>query len=458
MDASNESRVERLVAMARTAQETHDYEKAIQLIKQAITLAPLRSDLTRFLEELLEQSGSASMGDTSRTRSRFGQRASAQPEYSSLEPMNESAGETKPRFEGEAATPVGETAKELATEKQSAGLEKTGLLQQEHGGGADFFRPDTANISMNSPSSDPFATDYSGKKPLKTRKRRTPGTEEPGVLVNRQDKYDGEDSLDLFSHVAVGAEKIFQKGWSKIFSPRLQAALAIYSTIFVILITSSVITHRKFFAHRPLEVANRAQLPSTPSVTSENSSAPSSKSPQEDFETHQALKLVRDYIAQKRYEDATTLLENQLRRTSNPDLRKSIQAELARAYDLLGTSLLERNKLLQSLTAYEKAVKLAPEKPLYLLHLANAHYYCGTMLGDSESQRYLELADRELKEVLAADPRNLDAYQLQAALYEHRQNHAGAKEALTKIIELASPTSPEAKSAREKLKSISQAR
>jgi tetratricopeptide (TPR) repeat protein len=471
MDTHNDSEVDRLIDLALQAEQGGDIIAAIDLLKRAAAVAPLRTDVRENLARLLEESASRAPGnDAPPSRmQRAGRTSSLSHETSGRfeRGTDSSAGDVddQPRRTGLASAgqrPPIDDADTLSgsealrsSDVRRLGAQAEPFAQRTSRKTAssspeddDFTRPQQPFVDAVSPSSEP----RSDTPPVRRRR------ESPGTRSTKRAQAQASNADDLLSRIAETRDRAEEASWLPTLSARAKASIVLYLVLLSFVGVSSGVTYRKFFGVHGRTQESLAASESKSPGTVVASPAPSPAKSTTDAETPQVLRLARDYIAQKRYEDAATLLTNQLERVSDAGLRSAVQEELARAYDLSGTALLEKNKLLQSVTAYEKAVKLAPTKAVYLLHLANAHYYCGTLLGSDDARRYLEMAEREVSQVLQLEPRNLDAYQLQASLHECQRNVRGAMAALTKIIELAPPGSQEAKAAREKMNNITQAR
>lgn len=451
----NETKIEKLLALADHAEQEGDLETALQLIAKASQLAPFRSDLRERHASLLEKrTVQDPFKSQTAAHAEFGapfRESSSFPDAERTVPTNEryisseSFGEND---NGDAGREVSaHTFRPIYTvedEKPRMAAPKNASRNAQPGHPA-------ASTSAESWAAETSKSIGETKNPEKTASRNR---------ARRRQISDVEPEADLLSGIKESGRRFFSRRVFPSLSYEAKAAIAVYTVVALFVLTSSITTYRRFFREQPINksLAAVATSPGETSTQVANSKESRSEKLANNSEALQLLKLAKDYIRQKRYEDATTLLAGQLEKISDPTLRQTFEEELARAYDLLGTSLLEKNRLVQSVAAYEKATKLAPSSTVYLLHLANAHYYCGILLGSGEAKKYLELAENEVAKVLERDPRNLDAYQLQASVRERTANIKGAVDALSKIVELAPPASQEAKLAREKMNQLSLAR
>ncbi len=449
--------VEALLREAEEAFERGEIDRAIGLLTQARKLAPFRSDIGERLETLLESANprphcasQPSVAASGMSTEGAGQTLNGQAlDASTLRslPADVDSEEARGSYSPEEDEEVPLFRPYHSTGQQERGSSpKTQLVDATN----ELAEAEPSNQSNRSSRVPPSSTPPSAnnrKFPPPGRSRR-----EKAARGGQSSSAGGED---LFGNFSDFKHRVNWTAWLPDISPRAKAILVVYGIIISFVALSSIVTYQKFFSKTQSYPGAMVASQAAPSV--KPLAAQAKNSGQQDNESLQILRLAKDYIRQRRFEEATQLLNNQLAKISEPTLKATYTEELARAYDLLGTSLLEKNKLLQSVSAYEKAVRLMPSSMVYLLHLANAHYYCGVLLQSEDSKRYLELAEQEVAKVVAQDPRNLDAYQLQASVRERLQNIDGALAALTKIIELAPPSSQEAMLAREKKNRLTQA-
>jgi tetratricopeptide (TPR) repeat protein len=169
------------------------------------------------------------------------------------------------------------------------------------------------------------------------------------------------------------------------------------------------------------------------------------------------LRLADDYLARGRVDDAIDLLSSRLRSGKRTGPNNRHATILAKAHNAKGTQLLERNRLVESVDQYQKAVELDPRNALYVLHLGNAYFYCATMLEIKSSPKYYTKAIECLNRTIELDRKNVQAYQLLATIYEGLEKTSQARAALIRIREIA-PSSHEARQAEQRLKTLSMAK
>ncbi|MCX7626452.1 MAG: hypothetical protein N2Z21_09615 [Candidatus Sumerlaeaceae bacterium] len=454
MDDTN-AKVEHFLALAEEAEGRGDPETALALISRAAQLAPFRSDIREKQAVILEKISDgehASPADLHRPELRetfiahhdqksfatthLEHTVSAATSNPTATLSRDAAVVRNTQPAAEPLAPIGESPR-LRPRMTDTGDD---VQMKSELAGAGILRPTSQPHLRRDPTES--------SRPDKTR--------QPARAKHRNNVEKENEGADLFAEIKTAGRRISSVGWLARVSPDVKATVLVYFTILVFITTSSIVSYHRLF--RNITDNSRMSVSDTTEKGVGSLQASAQPSTISDKEALQVLKLAKDYIRQKRYEEAVNLMNGQLERISDATLRQTFHEELARAYDFMGTALLEKNRLLQSVAAYEKAVCIAPSSPLYLLHLANAHYYCGILLKNENARQYLELAAQEVAQVLEKEPRNLDAYQLQATIYEHTNNTKGAHLALSKIIELAPPTSEEAKLAREKMNKLSFAR
>lgn len=477
-------RVERLLDLAEKAEKQGDAATAVDLLKRAAQLAPFNLQIREKLEELLEKAGDSQTrapDAEAPLRARIGSEKETNPVE--LADRQEKRGvPLHGLLDGEEST-VWREEKPLAAHARapenltlSSGDRES--AEPERSASAWTKLPEGANRIVTPEKQGEALPKASGSMPSASETRDRVAENETrqggarasgrrrgplGSAPKQQSRLEPPgDRNDLFGAIpdAPPSAKMLFSG-VRYLSPSARTALILYSTIGFFVLTASIVTQRKFFSPRPGEPSLERVTSASPSSPRGRDKTTDSRPPQtaSASEESRILQLAKDYVVQKRYEDAVKLLASCLERgTVSSELQSTFQEELAKAYDQLGTSLLERNKLLQAVGAYEKAVQYAPRNTAYLLRLANARYYCGTLLNSPDSTTALEQAEKEVARVLDNEPRNLDAYQLQAAIRERLRNVKGALAAYAKIIELAPPTSPDAKKARERIQVLSQAR
>lgn len=446
------AKVERFLTLAEQAEERGDLETTLALISRAAQLAPFRSDIREKQAALLER---ISDGETLKP--------SDSPRPASHEPVRDQDYQSFPAprsDDGESRQSIGRLAKVTRTASTEPKTVLGSAAQTSECAKRLFTEIPTCTDPQTKSSvwddGPPNAANRVDHKREPNERGRADKARQ-SARARQKNSYGEEGAnVDLFAEVKTAGRRLSTLKWLVKISPAVKASVAVYSTITIFIVVSSLVTYQRFF--RDSSLLSRSSAATTSKTDVGALQALAKQSGGSDKEALQVLKLAKDYIRQKRYDEAVNLMTGQMERITDPALRQTFQEELARAYDFMGTSLLEKNRLLQSLAAYEKAVRLAPTSSLYLLHLANAHYYCGILLKNENSRQYLELAAQEVAQVLEKEPRNLDAYQLQATICEHTNNVKGAHVALSKIIELAPPTSEEAKLAREKMNKLSFAR
>jgi len=452
--------IERIVALARDAEDRGDSETAIELLKKAAESAPFRSDIREQLESLLQERphSAANRGESLAHRKT---RAEAKAASVTPNPMEDDSSKlSPPSWEISPADANANAASDFATQEMSLRIESA-LSQDKR----SSVTPETTmrsgiwgNEKFGEEEEPPakIKTDQkaSSKPSASTQNKTAP---QPSTRTSRRATYERVSRNQsreegLFPPSLSEEVPRTKQHWYQRLSPQARTALALYSFMLAFTLTAANVSYKRFFA--TTSEAARASSPATAQAKVQNTPLPEAA----DRETRQILRLAQDYLAQKRYEDAITLLSGHLPRIRDSRVKSELQQELARACDGLGTTLLQNNKLVQSVAAYERAVQNAPENPLYLLHLANAHYYCARLLQTTESSHYLAQAEKEVAQVLEMDPANIDAYQLQVSVKEQKKDTRGAIAALTKIIELVPPDSPQAKEAQMKITTLTQAR
>lgn len=446
------AKVERFLTLAEEAEQGGDIETALALISKAALLAPFRTDIREKQATLLEKIPEGEILVSSDA-----------PRPGGHEPVTAHDNHSSP-------TPRAEDVEARQNIGRHLPLTRIASTEQEPVMGSEAETSDSApklvkelRTTANPQTKSSFWAEETNRvanradlKRESSERGRADKSRQSARGKQKDSSSEDEPNGDLFAGVKNAGRHLSTMKWLARISPAAKASAVVYSTITLFIVVSSTVTYQRFFHDSSLPSRIGASTIPNTQVSAPQVSAKQSAG--NDKEALQLLKLAKDYIRQKRYEEAVNLMSGQMERVTEPALRQTFQEELARAYDFLGTALLEKNRLLQSLAAYEKAVRLAPTSSLYLLHLANAHYYCGILLKNENSRQYLELAAQEVAQVLEKEPRNLDAYQLQATICEHTNNIKGAHIALSKIIELAPPTSEEAKLAREKMNKLSFAR
>ncbi|MGC8740429.1 MAG: hypothetical protein ACP5UB_03120 [Candidatus Sumerlaeaceae bacterium] len=452
--------MEKLLAAADDAQARGDLETAKELLTRCQKLAPFRSDIRERLENLLEKLSDNIPAAPKRKEPQEHTVAEHRVEEGVATPRpqeerSEISRIVQPREQdlwtfAPVADYQGNDDKQSIVTKTDAAANDADVCM---GLSADEFFADRKTTRQTSIGPKPPGSD---QPVAPSDKKRSLAGSSPHLAKKSVATQSRPTTARHFSDPVTRDWRHDWQRWLPHVSPHVQAVFAVYGTIALFLIASSAVSYRKFFFHKSAYPEGMvAGQTATPAPTPVAGRGPA---PAPNGESLQILRLAKDYIRQQRYEEAATLLSNQIDRISDSGLRATYAEELARTYDLLGTSLLEKNKLLQAVSAYDKAVRLAPSSATFRLHLANAHYYCGILLKTEDARCHLELADQEVSKVLAQDPRNLDAYQLQASVREKIENIQGALAALTKILELAPPSSQEAIAAREKKNRLSQAR
>lgn len=230
----------------------------------------------------------------------------------------------------------------------------------------------------------------------------------------------------------------------------VQAHVALYSIMFLFLSIASGFTYGKFF--RAEQISGRVADANGPAVGNSENAAKLDLSQTE----QEIVRLATDYLDSSKYKEAIALLTRAIEDGEDGSKSKALVGHLASAYDRMGTNLLEKNQLEESLEYYKKAVDLDPSRSDFALHLGNAYWYCGTLLEKQNSQSYLQKARDVLSETIKMDQNNISAYQRLATVYESLHQTAQAKQAYGEIIKIA-PSSTEAEMAGERLKMLSMA-
>ncbi|MCX7766742.1 MAG: tetratricopeptide repeat protein [Candidatus Sumerlaeia bacterium] len=159
------------------------------------------------------------------------------------------------------------------------------------------------------------------------------------------------------------------------------------------------------------------------------------------------------YFKQNRYDDAIETLQKAL--ALNPPSRKKIEDKLAIIYNAKGEALYDREKYLEAIAAYEKAISYNSQVADYFYNLGWAYYRYGLQLQlkKKPAQKYLDLAEKSFKKALEIDSGMLRAYQGLARVYTRLNRPELSAKMYQKIIELA-PESYEAEIAKQQLKNM----
>ncbi len=175
--------------------------------------------------------------------------------------------------------------------------------------------------------------------------------------------------------------------------------------------------------------------------------------PPEEREALSLYNTAEIYFKQNRYDDAIETLQKAL--ALNPPSRKKIEDKLAIIYNAKGESLYDREKYVEAIAAYEKAISYNSQIADYFYNLGWAYYRYGLQLQlkKKPAQKYLDLAEKSFKKALEIDSGMLRAYQGLARVYTRLNRPELSAKMYQKIIELA-PESYEAELAKQQLKNM----
>lgn len=451
--------VDELLGLAREAVHDEEFAAALSYLREAHSIAPLRQDVRRLLATILEE---ASVEDAplpsypdpdeeTATEEYQEEEALADPETGEdLEESDEAempetaaqifspapvrrdfraaalCGRDAPRTPLEIHEPMA-----VAVEPQAEPVH----VEETRTEGRSFFKPFTIKLvhKTQPPSPEPAAPVRERINPIveqPERKSRSGRTVKQPVIEEPMNDPDAADAIALHQS-------------------RMIAQAVAYGMMIGFLGLSSGFSYYKFY-HVPSPP--KPTVVAVPKETAKASKSESSSRTQDEI-----IRLARDYISRDRLNDAIALLEPAAKPGSPVQQRDQVIGLLASAYDARGTKLLETNQMEESISFYKKAQELMPTKADYAVHLGNAYFYCGTLLGGDKAQKYLEDAAAVLTRAIELDGNNVLAYQRLATVYESLKRTPQARAAWIKIREIA-PKSSEAEIAEQRLQTLTMAK
>ncbi len=499
MSTENE-RVEKLMEMAHRAVKKDDYGRALTILREAASLAPLRQDIRDMMSMLLEETHSGS-GELIRVRD---SREPAAAAPNSEPPARPSRSHAPADFAQSGRTPRPSDRFEWGPPPQRARAAETRNTPNsdiQWPGVETFFGPpdppETARprrrVEMEEePQAAPPARvprprpsepqplrdrnlDLASKlaevgeeeeeRPAVVRLRRTtppPAVEpvcgaeedEPPVPVRRRRPRPAAVEEDE-------EEDFAPQGWITSRFSRLQSRTVAYASVFAAIVcfvgAASVMSYARFFR------AERSPVSGIASAQSAGEASPARISEKDE----QILRLGEDYLNRERFDSAIDLLAPVVGKKDSP-IHDTATNLLASAHFKKGANLLrhtqenagrvtapgEQKKLLDSVANYRRAAELAPENAEYQLHLGNALFYCGTRLGGDKAAGYLDDALAAVTKSIELDRSDARSQETLAWIYESMDKTTQARSAWTKFREMA-PTKDDAQKATERLASLS---
>jgi hypothetical protein len=479
------NRADELLELARDAVQREDFGCAVDLLRKASNLAPMRQDIREILAAILTESPPKAL-PVSRKREFTPARNSIDEIADNgnvREPfvsMFTGGGEARRRKQEardvpgfpmstpdeESTTLVRRTEQPSHPSSKSKSFEQLAGNEVEHLETSRFKCPSTrkpeasdlreqrendggSSIASERPFQPESGSVFHFNLPRKESKafKRAVFAEEavPESIPTRRRKHRLSETDREFVDESTPPNETPEtlSSWRHSMSPRLVAYGMVYGAMLFFTALASSVTYYKFF-HKPTQkavLADSAPLRDSGFQTKLETATPTQE---------EILRLSTDYVLRKRFDDAIGLLTPVLAKGDATAIRDRIVEQLATSHDGRGTALLETNKLPEAVKSYGKAVELAPRKVDYLLHLANAHYYCGKLLGPQTAKEHYSQALAGVGKAIELDRNSVVAYGLQANVLEELEKAPEAEAALVKIIEIA-PASVEAQAARDRL-------
>ncbi|MCX7018046.1 MAG: tetratricopeptide repeat protein [bacterium] len=407
---ADRDRVDDLLELARDYLESGEKARALDVLREANAIAPLRSEVRELIAFVL----------------------------------SEPSCEQNPRHSA-AAIPERRSSDETAD---------------------DYFRPDPPTHPVEHTRSQPeqqvlsaafaareeyrqaseFKETILDKHPARSPQPYALSAGEDHLASNNLATDEGEDD---FEEAPMRQESMFDRADPSMRTRWITYA-AIYGFIIMFISTASAYSYYVFFRAPSGEQKSWLAQAADSFQKTINRNAPASKTEEE------MLNLAKSYLDEGRHDDGIKLLGNAAKNSKTPGMRERVNEQLALIYNAKGTSLLTNSKVVESLAFYEKAAEIKPNRADFALLLGNAYYYCASQPNMPQSRAYYEKARDAISRSLELDRNNVKAYQRLATVYEGLNQSKQARAMYDQIIKIA-PSSTEAQEAERRIKTLSMA-
>lgn len=427
--------VEELHDLAMEAMACDDYPQAVIFLKKALGIAPLRKDLRAKLAQALAREHKAP--DTA-----------GLPASPAIEP--------DPLPSRPTWTP---SSKSGARVNPAAQISSRGIQVHAHGNLAVPIEFEEEPMMMESELSDVYSRDNENSISEENAEPSAPATPKRSRSVRR-----AQATRDLEDAIASLLE-MTGRTVGKITGTQVAYAASYLLTVGFIA-TACVYTARTFSDVIATPASSTlAQAPVADVPTSEASLAPSlSAAPPPPVTPRkldlgpteeEILKQGQDLVRKGNYREAVQLLEPALESGNRTVTRDKIRDTVAEAWRRRGTDEVKKGKMSDAVASYRSALKASPSVTANSLHLANALFYLGQEAKSSKEKAYLDESLKLVNDVVRVEPRNVNAFQLQAQVHQSLGRKADARAAWLKVQSLADKKSETYLQAVTQLKKLS---
>lgn len=149
--------------------------------------------------------------------------------------------------------------------------------------------------------------------------------------------------------------------------------------------------------------------------------------------------------------EAITVLQSSLSAGLPKATLTNVSSELSKLLAQRGADNLKTNKFQESIADYRKALELDPHNHTLMLHLGNALYYAGIRDPKSGGKKVLQEAAKNLEAALIYDKSNHHGYSILASTYQELGDKTKSRQAWQKVLDNPKASSEQKKTAKENL-------